>query len=168
MRPGDPMPHYDLLVVGAGPAGISTAIEARAAGVPSSAIVVLEKGPEHSYAIRRFYPDGKRVDAVYKGLEVPCEGQLCISDGSKQQTLDYLDQAIRDYDLQVHYDEGVDTIEKRADGLFEVRTSRAVYESRVVVVAIGILGRPNQPSYKIPKTQCRGRIHYDVTSAQLE
>ena len=80
------MPHYDLLVVGAGPAGISTAIEARAAGVPSSAIVVLEKGPEHSYAIRRFYPDGKRVDAVYKGLEVPCEGQLCISDGSKQQT----------------------------------------------------------------------------------
>ena len=91
------MAHYDLLVVGAGPAGISTAIEARAAGVPSSQIIVLEKGPEHSYAIRRFYPEGKRVDAVYKGLEVPCEGQLCISDGSKQQTLDYLDQAIRDY-----------------------------------------------------------------------
>ncbi|MFL5275605.1 MAG: NAD(P)-binding domain-containing protein [Myxococcales bacterium] len=162
------MAHYDLLVVGAGPAGISTAIEARAAGVPSSQIIVLEKGPEHSYAIRRFYPEGKRVDAVYKGLEVPCEGQLCISDGSKQQTLDYLDQAIRDYHLNVHHDEGVDTIEKRSDGLFEVRTTRGVYEARVVVVAIGILGRPNQPAYKLPKTQCRGRIHFDVTATQLE
>jgi thioredoxin reductase (NADPH) len=162
------MAHYDLLVVGAGPAGISTAIEARAAGVPSSRIVVLEKGAEHSYAIRRFYPEGKRVDAVYKGLEVPCEGRLCIADGSKQQTLDYLDQAIRDYELTVHYGEGVDTIEKRPDGVFEVRTARAVYEARVVVVAIGILGRPNQPAYKIPKTQCRGRIHFDVTSAPIE
>jgi thioredoxin reductase (NADPH) len=162
------MAHHDLLVIGAGPAGISTAIEARAGGVPSSQIVVLEKGPEHSYAIRRFYPEGKRVDAVYKGLEVPCEGQLCISDGSKQQTLDYLDQAIRDYHLRVHYDEGVDTVEKRPDGLFEVRTARATYEARVVVVAIGILGKPNQPGYKLPKTQCRGRIHFDVTSTQLE
>src|SRR3954464_3823238 len=111
MRAGDPMPHSDLLVGGAGPAGISTAIEARAAGVPSSQILVLEKGPEHSYAIRRFYPDGKRVDAVYKGLEVACEGRLCIGDGSKQQTLDYLDQAIRDYHLRVRYTEGVDTLE---------------------------------------------------------
>src|ERR1043166_2328203 len=80
MLPEAMMAHYDLLVVGAGPAGISTAIEARAAGVPSSQIVVLEKGAEHSYAIRRFYPEGKRVDAVYKGLEVPCEGRLCITD----------------------------------------------------------------------------------------
>ena len=162
------MAQHDLLVIGAGPAGISTAIEARAAGVPSSQIIVLEKGPEHSYAIRRFYPDGKRVDAVYKGLEVPCEGRLCIVDGSKQETLDYLDQAIRDYHLRVHYDEGVDTIEKRPDGLFEVKTPRAAYQAKVVVVAIGILGKPNQPAYKLPKVQCKGRIHFDVTSAQLE
>ena len=159
--------RFDLLVIGAGPAGISTVIEAIAAGVPASATLVLEKGPEHSYAIRRFYPDNKRVDAVYKGLEVPCEGRLCIIDGTKQQTLDYLDQAIGDAHLTVHYNEGVDTIARGEDGLFEVRTPSAMYQAKVVVVAIGILGKPNQPEYKLPRVELKGRIHFDVTSEKL-
>ena len=45
----------DLVIVGAGPAGISTAIEAREAGIATDRILVLEKGPVHSYAIRKYY-----------------------------------------------------------------------------------------------------------------
>ena len=44
----------DLVIVGGGPAGISTAVEAREAGIERDAIVILEKGPAHSYAIRKF------------------------------------------------------------------------------------------------------------------
>jgi len=59
---------HDLIIVGAGPAGISTAVEAREAGIGRERILILEKGPAHSYAIRKFYPEDKRVDAVYKGI----------------------------------------------------------------------------------------------------
>ena len=47
---------YELIIIGAGPAGISMAAEARSVGIPSEQILVLEKGPTHSWAIRKFYP----------------------------------------------------------------------------------------------------------------
>jgi cation diffusion facilitator CzcD-associated flavoprotein CzcO len=48
--------ELDLLIVGAGPAGISTDVEAREAGIDREGIIILEKGPTHSYAIRKSYP----------------------------------------------------------------------------------------------------------------
>lgn len=157
----------DLVIVGAGPAGISTAVEARDAGIAPEKILILEKGPAHSYAIRKFYPDAKRVDAVYKGIPAVCEGRICIVDGTKQETLDFIDQTIAQWDLRVCYDCGVDTILRREDGVFEVATPKGRHEARVVVVAIGILGKPNVPDYKIPRNELRGRVHFDVTSEQL-
>ena len=158
----------DLLVVGAGPAGISTAVEAREAGIGRDRILVLEKGPAHSYAIRKYYPEDKRVDAVYKGIPAISEGRITIQDGTKQQTLDFLEDTIERWGLNVRYGEGVDYIRKREDGLFEVTTPKATWEAKVVVVAIGILGRPNVPDYKIPRAELRGRVHFDVTSDKLE
>jgi len=158
----------DLLIVGAGPAGISTAVEAREAGIDRDAIVMLEKGPAHSYAIRKFYPDDKRVDAVYKGIPAVSEGRITLQDGTKQQTLDFLGETIQRWELNVRYEEGVDYIRKLPDAqVFEVITPRATYQAKVVVVAIGILGKPNLPDYKIPRSELRGRVHWDVTSDKL-
>ncbi|HEX4382116.1 MAG TPA: NAD(P)-binding domain-containing protein [Myxococcales bacterium] len=158
----------DLLIVGAGPAGISTAVEAREAGIAADRIVALEKGPEHSYAIRKFYPDGKRVDAVYKGIPAVSEGRITLADGSKQQTLDFLGETIRQFQIQVCYGEGVDYIRKHdGEQKFEVITPKATYTAKVVVIAIGILGKPNVPDYKIPRNELRGRVHFDVTSEAL-
>lgn len=157
----------DLIIVGAGPAGISTAVEAREAGIEGGSILVLEKGPAHSYAIRKYYPDDKRVDAVYKGIPAISEGRITIQDGTKQQTLDFLEDTIERWGLNVHYDEGVDFIRKQDGGLFEVTTPKGTYEAKVVVVAIGILGKPNVPDYKIPRSELRGRVHFDVTSDKL-
>ncbi|HEY6908444.1 MAG TPA: NAD(P)-binding domain-containing protein [Myxococcales bacterium] len=157
----------DLVIVGGGPAGISTAVEAREAGIDREAILILEKGPAHSYAIRKFYPDDKRVDAMYKGIPAISEGRITLRDGTKQQTLDFLDETIKRWELNVHYDEGVDYIRKLPDGTFDITTPRAGYQSKVVVVAIGILGKPNMPDYKIPRSELRGRVHWDVTSEKL-
>jgi thioredoxin reductase (NADPH) len=158
---------HDLVIVGGGPAGISTAVEAREAGIDREDILILEKGPAHSYAIRKFYPDDKRVDAMYKGIPAISEGRITLRDGTKQQTLDFLDDTIKRWELNVHYDEGVDYIRKLGDGLFDITTPRASYQSKVVVVAIGILGKPNMPDYKIPRSELRGRVHWDVTSEKL-
>src|SRR5687767_9532250 len=118
------MRAVDLLVVGAGPAGISLAVEARAAGVEADAIQLLEKSREHSWAIRVLYPDAKLVTANYKGIDARCEGVLCLADSSKADTLTYLDRAIAEYDLRVQYETEVFAIEVGADGGFTVRSSR--------------------------------------------
>lgn len=157
----------DLLIVGGGPAGISTAVEAREAGIEREKILILEKGPVHSYAIRKFYPDDKRVDAVYKGIPAISEGAISLQDGTKQQTLDFLGDTIKRWELTVHYDEGVDFIRKRDDGEFDISTPKGSYTAKVVVVAIGILGKPNMPDYKIPRSELRGHVHWDVTSDKL-
>jgi len=100
---------HDLIILGAGRAGISTAVEARQAGIGRDRILILEKGPAHSYANCKFYPEDKRVDAVYKGT-------------------------IQRWELNVHYAEGAETIHNHEDRqLFDVSTGKASYQAKVVV-----------------------------------
>ncbi|MCM3874491.1 MAG: NAD(P)-binding domain-containing protein [Pyrinomonadaceae bacterium] len=158
---------YEMIIVGAGPAGISMAAEARTVGVASEQILVLEKGDAHSWAIRKFYPAGKRVLANYKGIEAVCAGVMCISDISKDETLSYIDRAIEQYQVPVRYNEAVHNIRPLAGEGFAVETSKGSYETRRCVIAIGILDKPNKPGYRIP-VSLNKRIHYDLTSAVLE
>ena len=157
---------YDLTIVGAGPAGISLAAEARNAGVAADKILVLEKAPEHSWTIRSLYPAGKTVTANYKGVPAVCRGILCLPDMSKDQTISYLDRAIAKTGVLVHYNEEVSQIESvgsDSSPLFRITTSKGNYQSRLVVIATGIFGRPNKPDYTIPP-QIRNRVHFDINS----
>jgi len=158
---------YELIIIGAGPAGISMAAEARSVGIPQAQILVLEKGPTHSWAIRKFYPAKKIVLANYKGIEAVCKGVLCISDMSKDETLTYIDRAIEQYQIGVHYNEAVNAIRSLPGIGFAVETSKARYETRRCVIAIGILDKPNKPNYRIPAA-LNNRIHYDINSAELQ
>src|SRR5262247_1352243 len=96
---------FEMIIVGAGPAGISMAAEARNVGVSADQILVLEKGETHSWASRKFYPASKVVPANYKGIEAVCAGVMCISDMSKDETLTYIDRTIQQYKLNVQYNE---------------------------------------------------------------
>jgi thioredoxin reductase (NADPH) len=151
----------DLVVVGAGPAGIAFGAEAVTSGIDPSGILVLEKGEEHSFSIRKLYPEGKTVTANYKGNAAVCTGVLCIPDLSKGETLSYLDRAIRDHRLSVRYREAVGAICPR-DGFFVVETPMGAYHTRTCAIAIGILGRPQRPDWQIPPA-LNDRITYDVS-----
>jgi thioredoxin reductase (NADPH) len=161
-----PIEDFDLVIVGAGPAGVALAAEARAAGVAPERILVLEKAHEHSWIIRKYYPASKPVLANYKGIEANCEGVLCIPDQTREETLSYLDRAIRDSGARVRYREEVHRIGSEPDGRLHVASSGGICRSRVVVIAIGILGRPNKPSYPIPRA-LRGKVLFDVTSEEI-
>jgi len=50
---------YEMIIVGAGPAGISMAVEACAAGISSEQILVLEKGDTHSLGDSQVLPRGE-------------------------------------------------------------------------------------------------------------
>ena len=85
---------YEMIIIGAGPAGISMAAEARGVGIPTEKIVVLEKGDAHSWAIRKFYPAAKPVLANYKGINAVCTGVMCLTDMSKEMIDEFNRQAV--------------------------------------------------------------------------
>lgn len=158
---------YELLIIGAGPGGIALAAEATARGIDASQILILEKGHTHNWAIRQFYPEQKITTANYKGFAAKCEGLLCLSDMTKTQTIEFFDKVISDYHLNIKYDAEVNGIERIDDSYFRVRSSSGVFESKVLGVAIGILGRPNKPKdYAFPPS-LRQRLLFDITSVAI-
>jgi thioredoxin reductase (NADPH) len=159
---------HDIVIIGAGPAGISMAVEARAAGIASEKVVVLEKASEHSFTLKKFYPDNKLVTANYKGFDAVCTGVMCLIDSSKHETISYLDKAISDHNIRVHHSETVTKIAKQEEKqLFIIATDKNEYEGKVVVIAIGILGKPNKPEYRIPPT-LRKKLLFDVTTTEMK
>lgn len=163
------MKTLDLIVIGAGPAGLSAAVEAQRGGLKD--VLVLEKGPSHSQMIRTFYKEGKRVDARYAGQEALCFGLLCLRDGDRESFLGLMDHVISSYQLQIEYQTEVWSILKdNSTGAFEVKTSQGSRHAKTVIVAIGRMGRPNQPDYysKIPPALKNDkRILFDITSQNI-
>ena len=158
---------FDMIIIGAGPAGISMAVEARAVGIEPGKILILEKAAEHSFSLKKYYPDNKLVTANYKGFEAVCTGVMCIIDSSKHETISYLDKTIHDNNVSVQYNETVNTIHKfPEEQRFTVTTDRGAYDARVIVISIGILGKPNKPDYKLPPS-LRRKILYDMTSVDV-
>jgi len=158
---------YEMVIIGAGPAGISLAAEARGVGIPAEKIVILEKGDAHSWAIRKFYPASKPVLANYKGIKAICTGVMCLTDMTKEETLTYIDRVIEQSQLNVHYKETVTGIRPLEGGGFTVETNSAAYQTVRCVIAIGILDKPNKPEYKIPPALTK-RVHYDITSEVIK
>jgi thioredoxin reductase (NADPH) len=157
----------DLLVIGAGPAGISMAVETRKAGIEPDKIIIIEKAEEHSFTIKKYYPNSKLVTANYKGFEARCTGVMCISDLTKHEMISYLDKSINENNLIVNYNETVWKIHQNEDKSFLVYTDKNQYHSKIVTIAIGIFGKPNKPDYKIPPS-LKEKVLFDVTTIFIQ
>lgn len=138
---------YDIVVIGGGPGGISAVVEAKILGLKK--ILLIEKGDNHSQTIRKFYKENKRVDKDYKGKVVELEGHLEFSDGSKESTIDYFDSLLDNEEIDTAFNSEVESI-KKVDDVFRIVTTSSGYQAKNVVVAIGKMGKPNKPEYKIP------------------
>ena len=139
---------YDIVIIGGGPGGIGTAIEAKVLGLRD--ILLLEKSDNHSDTIRKFYKDNKRVDKDWQGQIVEIEGNVPFTDGTKETTIDFFDKMIDEHEIDYHFNCEVDKISKGEDGLFKIRSGKGDFIAKNVVIAIGRMGKPNKPSYKIP------------------
>lgn len=155
-----------MVIIGAGPAGVSMAVEAIRAGIPSTALVILEKADAHSWSIRKLYQEEKKVAANFKGRKAVCHGVMCISNMSKKETISYLDQAILENKINVRYGEEVHKIHYENGEGFYIEAGKDKFFSQTCVIAIGIFGRPAKPDYPLSST-LRKKIHFDLTSRKI-
>jgi thioredoxin reductase (NADPH) len=124
---------YDLIIIGGGPGGIGSAVEAKVLGLEK--VLMIEKTDNHSHTIRKFYKDKKRVD--------------------KDWQLDYFDNLLDDEIIDTRFNCAVEGV-KKEDDIFHVTSGCGVDMAKNIIVCIGRMGKPNKPSYKIPpslKTQ---------------
>ncbi|MDD4856398.1 MAG: NAD(P)-binding domain-containing protein [Sulfuricurvum sp.] len=149
---------YELAIIGAGPAGIATAIESYALGMRR--IVLLEKDENHNATIRKFYKDNKRVDKDWKGQKVELDGTIYFMDGTKESTLDFFDQLLDHESLELRTHTEVQKILKREND-FEVFIAGGSICAKHVVVTIGRMGKPNKPEYKIPPS-VKNQVHFTL------
>jgi thioredoxin reductase (NADPH) len=149
---------YDLIIIGGGPGGIGSAVEAKVLGLEK--VLMIEKTDNHSHTIRKFYKDRKRVDKDWQGQEVMLEGNVEFVDGTKESTLDYFDKLLDDEIIDTRFGCAVEKVEK-IDDVFFVTSGCGVDRAKNIIVCIGRMGKPNKPSYKIPPS-LRTQINFNL------
>ena len=130
-----------MVVIGAGPAGISASL--RAAEHRLNALT-LERESVGGTVSK--YPRQKLV--MTSPVEFPLHGRFSKTALSKEDLLAFWEKIMQRTDLNIHTVEGVEAVRKDADGLFRIRTSLQEYVSHAVVLAMGRAGTPRKLGVK--------------------
>jgi len=134
---GDDPRVYDLVVVGAGAAGLNAALAAREKGLR---VLVLEKG-KIANTIENF-PEGKWVYAEPDAS--PPKGKLWLDGARKEDLIRRWHQIVRENRLDVRTEEGLTGLVRERDGTFRLVSERAAYRARRVILASGQRGNPRK------------------------
>jgi thioredoxin reductase (NADPH) len=144
----------DLLIIGAGPAGLSAAGAAAREGLD---YLVLEKGLIADTIFR--YPVGRTVFSTPNELELR-EGTLqpCREKPTREELLTHYVRFALEENLRINTEEAVTRIEREREGAFLVHTPRAEYRAARVLFAIGAMSFPRRldvPGEDLPKVHHR-------------
>ena len=142
---------YDVLIVGAGPAGISASLRA----IEHKLNYVTVEQDEVGGTVAK-YPRQKLV--MTSPVEFPMYGKFKSTELSKEKLLAFWDKVLHRADFKIHSGEKVEDIKPGTDGIFTVVTSKALYRTRAVVLALGRTGTPRKLGVKgeeLPKVMYR-------------
>ena len=138
--------RLDLVVVGAGPAGFAASLTALSKRMRC---VTIEQEQLGGCVFQ--YPRGKVV--MTAPARLPLVGDVNFRNTSKEQLLAFWQEVERKTGLKINYRERVEAIDREGDG-FIVRTPRAQYRTRSVLLAVGRRGTPRKlgvPGEELPK-----------------
>ena len=141
---------YDLIIIGAGPAGLSAAYAAKQEGLR---YLVIEKGTIGDTI--RLYPVGRTLFSTPNELEMQ-EGSLkpVREKPTREELLSHYIHFVLDNDLVINTGEQVEGVEQLEPERFRIRTNKAEYETARVLFAIGAMAHPrhlNIPGENLPK-----------------
>jgi thioredoxin reductase (NADPH) len=137
---------YDLVIVGSGPAGLASALNAKHHKLN---YVVIEQDDLGGCVFK--YPRGKIVMTAPAVL--PLVGQVNFRETTKEALLDFWKEIETKYQLHVRYRERVDGVNKEGD-VFVIKTTAETLRSNAVLLAIGRRGTPRRlevPGEDLPK-----------------
>jgi thioredoxin reductase (NADPH) len=133
------MDLLDIAIVGAGPTGLATAIEAHRRGLK---YVVLDKGCITNSILG--FPSHMVFFTTPELLEIG--GMPLISERekpSRNEALKYYRKVVQAFGLKIHQYEEVQRIRQTASHQFELQTSEGTYAANNVVLATGYYDNPN-------------------------
>jgi len=142
---------YDVLVIGAGPAGISASLRA----IEQKLNYVTVERDEIGGTVAK-YPRQKLV--MTSPVNFPMYGKFKKTELSKENLLAFWDTVLNRADFNCRTGETVDDVLKNAEGVFTVVTSSNAYKARAVILALGRTGTPRKLDIKgeeLPKVMYR-------------
>lgn len=145
----------DVIIVGAGPAGLTAALSCIQHKL--SYLVLDQQGPGGTILQ---YPRRKLV--MTHPIEIPLYGWLRNTEYTKEQLLDIWEAAIEKFDLEILNHHKVNTVKKEGE-IFRVVTEKGDFYAHSVVLAMGRRGIPrklNVPGEEMPK------VMYQLIDAQ--
>ena len=145
---------FDLIIIGAGPAGLSAA---EAAALEGLNYLVIEKGTIAN-TIRQ-YPVGRTMFStpneveMHKGALKPVQEKP-----TREELMSHYVHFVLDRDLRINTGERVESVTGDLEHGFVVRTDCNEYQTRCVLFAIGAMDNPrhlNVPGEDLPKVYHR-------------
>jgi thioredoxin reductase len=142
---------YDVVIVGAGPAGIAATLASMEKKLKH---VTIEQEDGLGGCVYH-YPRNKIV--MTAPIKLPLVGEMRFREVSKEKLLEFWADVVKKTGLKVNFTERMEKIAKLDDG-FIVKTNKAEYKTRAVLLAIGRRGTPRKlgvPGEDLPKVVYR-------------
>lgn len=130
-------PVLDLVIVGAGPAGIACALQAKVHGL---SFIVLEQDEIGGTVAK--YPRRKLV--MTQPVELPLHGRLDRTSYSKEELIDLWHRIAREQQLPIRTGEEFVRVDRGEDGVLLVHTRTSVVAAGHVCLALGRRGTPRK------------------------
>ena len=127
---------YDVVIIGAGPAGISASLEASKRKLK---FVTLEQDTLGGTVSN--FPRAKIV--MTSPMELPLYGKVKLTETSKSELLEMWTDVLTKNNIRINDQEKVEKIEKQND-IFLVQTSKNHYTTKSILLAIGRRGSPRK------------------------
>jgi len=132
---------YDVIIVGAGPAGISAALRSIERKLK---YLVIERDTIGGTVTK--YPRQKLV--MTSPLDFPIYGKIKDLKLSKERLLSLWKTIGEREDFHARLNEVVEHIQRESNGLFTIKTAADEYRTRAVILAIGRSGTPRKLGVK--------------------
>lgn len=139
---------HELLIIGAGPAGIACALRAKELGL--EALILNQE--EHVGGTVASYPRRKMV--MTQPVDLPLHGRLPRMSYQREELIELWEGLSQKHQLAIDSGVHVSGFQAGADGIFRVDTNHGVYEAKNLCLAIGRRGTPRKldiPGESLPK-----------------